>query len=224
MGFPSGAVAFRLSGRHALACLICAALIAISGLISSPRAGELSERDRADVRLVTDYLNQVKSLRAEFVQAGPSGQIATGQLYIRRPNRLRFEYDPPSPLLLVADGLWLIMYDRELDQVDRWPIADTPLGVLVAPKVDLNRQVEVVDVTREPGILALTFRDRENPEEGSVTVFFSEPPLTLRQWRVIDAGGQATDLSLRNSRVNVDVDAALFSFQDKIGSGEDQGR
>lgn len=209
--------------RPLFALAVTVALATFS-LGSTSRAGELSPQDRADIALVTDYLNGMKTLEAEFVQASPSGQIAKGRLFMQRPNRLRFEYDPPSPLLLVADGLWLIMHDRELDQVDRWPIEDTPLGVLVAKEVDLTRRTEVVSVIREPGILALTFRDRENPEEGSVTVVFSEPPLTLRQWRVIDSRGEATDLSIRNPRINVTMDPALFVFQDSIGGDEDRGQ
>lgn len=209
---------------RSLFALAVTATLAVSSLGSIAWAGELSQQDRADIALVTEYLNQVKTLEADFVQASPSGQIAKGRLFLQRPNRLRFEYDAPSPLLLVADGLWLILHDRELDQVDRWPIEDTPLGVLVAKKVDLTRRTEVVGVAREPGILALTFRDKENPEEGSVTVIFSEPPLTLRQWRVVDSRGEATDLSIRNPRINVTMDPALFTFQDSIADDKDRGQ
>ena len=209
---------------RSLFALAVTATLAVSSLGSIAWAGELSQQDRADIALVTEYLNQVKTLEADFVQASPSGQIAKGRLFLQRPNRLRFEYDAPSPLLLVADGLWLILHDRELDQVDRWPIEDTPLGVLVAKEVDLTRRTEVVGVTREPGILALTFRDKENLEEGSVTVIFSEPPLTLRQWRVVDSRGEATDLSIRNPRINVTMDPALFTFQDSIADDKDRGQ
>ncbi|MDP6707969.1 MAG: outer membrane lipoprotein carrier protein LolA, partial [Alphaproteobacteria bacterium] len=114
------------------AALALVALVAVGVPITSPAAKPLSQQDKADIALVTEYLNQVKSLEAEFIQAGPNGEFAKGRLFMQRPNRLRFEYDPPSPLLLVADGLWLILHDRELDQVDRWPVKDTPLGVLVA--------------------------------------------------------------------------------------------
>ena len=201
-----------------LAFLLCASLPL------QATAAELSADDRADVARVTEYLNGVKSLQADFMQIGPRGEVAEGRLFLRRPGRLRFEYAPPSPLLLLADGLWLILYDRELDQVSRWPIYDTPIGVLVAEEVDLMKNTKVTGVDRKPGILAITFTDRDDPDEGSVTVVFSDPPLTLRQWQVIDARGAPTNLSLRNPRINIPLDAGLFIFEDKTDQTQDQGK
>ncbi len=206
--------------RLSLAALIWLAAGAVAGplavwAVAGPaNAQDLSPQDRADIARVTDYLNGIRSLTAGFIQASPSGKLATGRLYLRRPDRLRFEYDPPSPLLLVGDGLWLILHDRELEQVSRWPIQKTPLGVLVAETVDLTERVRVTKVERKLGGLSLTFIDPEAPEEGSVMVVFSDPPLTLRQWRVIDARGLATDLSLREPKVNVPLEAELFTFQE----------
>lgn len=176
---------------------------------------ELGEADRADVARIAAYLNEVRSLQARFIQVGPNGELAQGDLYLRRPGRLRFEYDPPSPLLLVADGFWLILHDRELEQVSRWPVFDTPLGVLVADKVELDgERTRVTEVGRQAGVLTVTLIDRERPDEGSVTLVFSEPPLRLRQWRVVDAQGGVTHLSLQGIRLNPKLDPELFFFAD----------
>ena len=198
------------------AALVAAGLLCLCA--GAAGAAPLSPQDKADIARVEAYLNGIRTLEAEFVQAGPETQLAQGTLYLSRPGRLRFEYAPPSPLLLVGDGLWLVMYDRELDQVSRWPIDDTPLAALVAKNVDLSRGTKVTEVVRKPGILALTFIDADRPDEGSVTVVFSEPPLTLRQWRVVDSQGAAVDVSIRDARLNVPLDPALFVYDE---GGED---
>jgi len=161
-------------------------------------------------------LNSIQTLEADFIQAGSNGHLSEGKLYLRRPGRLRFQYAPPSPLLLIGDGLWLILYDRELDQVSRWPINDTPLGLLVEKKVELGTRTKVTEVRRKPGILGLTLIDRDKPEDGSVTVTFSDTPLTLRQWRVIDPQGMTVDVALSNLRLNGRLDPELFVFDEPV--------
>lgn len=189
---------------------IGAALLAV--LLSGPALAALSEQDKADVARVTDYLQDIRSLSARFVQIGPNGELANGTLYLRRPGRLRFEYNPPTPLLVVADGTWLVLHDTELDQVNRWPVYKTPLGVLVAKKVDLEDKVEVVRVARRPGVLSLTIVDRAAPDEGAIELVFSEPALSLRQWHVRDAQGGITNVSLSETKLNVDLPPTLFFF------------
>lgn len=189
---------------------IGAALLAV--LLSGPASAALSERDRADIARVADYLQDIKSLSARFVQIGPNGELANGTLYLRRPGRLRFEYNPPTPLLVVADGTWLVLHDTELDQVNRWPVASTPLGVLVADRIDLENEVEVVRVARRPGVLSLTIVDRDAPDEGAIELVFSEPALSLRQWHVRDAQGGITNVSLSETRLNVELPPTLFFF------------
>jgi outer membrane lipoprotein-sorting protein len=131
------------------------------GLASAAAGAELGEADKADVARIAAYLNDVRSLKARFIQVGPNGELAQGDLYLRRPGRLRFEYDPPSPLLLVADGFWLILQDKELEQVSRWPVNDTPLGVLVADDIELDgRRTRVTEVGRRAGVLTVTLIGR----------------------------------------------------------------
>lgn len=170
----------------------------------------------APVDRVEVYLNSIKTLSARFLQVDSAGNIAHGHLYMRRPGRLRFEYDAPSPLLLVADGVWLILHDKELDQVNRFPLYETPLGVLVDDPVDLREKVEVVDVEESPGILRLKVIDRELPDEGWMGITFTDPPLLLRQWKIKDAQGGVTALSLTDIRVNRKLDPELFTFTDPI--------
>lgn len=199
----------RMLGRAMLvACLWL-------GLASAAAGAELGEADKAAVARIAAYLNDVRSLKARFIQVGPNGELAQGDLYLRRPGRLRFEYDPPSPLLLVADGFWLILQDKELEQVSRWPVNDTPLGVLVADDIELDGQrTRVTEVGRRAGVLTVTLIDRERPDEGSVTLVFSDSPLRLRQWRIVDAQGGVTNLSLQRIQLNPKLDPELFVFTD----------
>ena len=189
------------------------------GLASAAAGAELGEADQADVARIAAYLNDVRSMKARFIQVGPNGELAQGDLYLRRPGRLRFEYDPPSPLLLVADGFWLILQDKELEQVSRWPVNDTPLGVLVADDIELDgRRTRVTEVGRRAGVLTVTLIDRERPDEGSVTLVFSDSPLRLRQWRIVDAQGGVTNLSLQRTQLNPKLDPELFVFTDPEGT------
>jgi outer membrane lipoprotein-sorting protein len=203
------------------AALLLAALLS---LVALPARAELSAQDREVVQQVEDYLNSVRSLSAEFVQIGPNGEIAKGQVYLRRPGKLRFEYAPPSPLLLVADGRWLVLEDKELQHVDRWPVGDTPLAVLVADHVDLDGSVQVTDVRREGGVVRITLIDRKRPGEGHLTLIFNETPLELRQWEVHDAQGGVTHVSLNDTKVNVQLADKLFRYDHFGKFPGDQGR
>lgn len=196
------------------AVLNLTALLAAMPLAEIVPAHALTSAEQADIDRVESYLNGIKSLSARFVQIGPGGELARGQLYMRRPGRLRFEYDPPTPILIVADGLWLVMHDKELGQVNRFPLYETPLGVLVAKEVDLSKGVDVRRVERKAGILRVTVTDTDHPDEGSLTIAFSDPPLLLRQWNVLDAQGGITNVSLNDVHINVPLKPELFTFVD----------
>lgn len=204
-----------------MAAVLLAALLSFLAL---PARAELSAQDRQVVQQAEDYLNSVRTLAADFVQVGPRGEIAKGKVYLRRPGRLRFEYAPPSPLLLVADGRWLVLEDRELEHVDRWPVGETPLAVLVADRVDLGKAVQVTDVKREGGVVRVTLVDRERPGEGHLTLIFNETPFELRQWEVHDAQGGVTHVSLHDVKVNVQLADSLFHYDHFGKFPGDQGR
>jgi outer membrane lipoprotein-sorting protein len=192
--------------------LSLAAIAPVLGVASTAK-GEVS---KAPVDRVEAYLNSIETLSARFLQVDSAGNVARGQLYMRRPGRLRFEYDAPSPLLLVADGVWLILHDKELDQVNRFPLYETPLGVLVDDPVNLREKVEVVEVEESAGTLRLKVINPGLPDEGWMGITFTEPPLLLRQWRIKDAQGGITALSLTDIRANRKLDAELFTFTDPV--------
>ncbi len=166
-----------------------------------------------------DYFNSIKSLRADFIQISSEGGSAEGIFYLRRPGRLRVEYLPPTPVLIVGDGLFLHFHDTELGQVSDWPIFDTPFGALSSDEVIFNDDLIVTDFLRRSGALAITLVKREDPGLGSLTLYFTEAPMELKQWKVIDAQGLITTVALFNVEINIDLDARLFVFDDPREKG-----
>lgn len=175
----------------------------------------LTEQDRADIARAEDYLNSVRTLKARFLQIAPNGSQAEGTAFFSRPGRMRLQYDPPSPLLVVADGTFLIVHDKELDNPSYIPLGSTPAGILVRDNVQLDgKDVTVTRVQRQPGVLALTMVESEDPAAGDLTLVFSERPFALRQWRVTDAQGSVTTVSLFEAQTGVSLDPKLFEFKD----------
>ncbi|MGE5548170.1 MAG: LolA family protein [Solirubrobacterales bacterium] len=205
--------------------LVRLALLAVSLILAGAGAGDafaaagarkpLSPQDRADVERAEAYLNSVTTLRARFLQIAPNGGQAEGTAYFSRPGRMRLQYDPPSPMLVVADGKFLIVYDKSLGEPSYIPLGSTPAGILVRENVRLDgHDVTVTRVTRGPGVLNVSLVESEDPGQGELTLVFSENPFALRQWRVLDAQGQTTTVSLYEAQAGIALDSKLFKFVD----------
>ena len=161
-----------------------------------------------------DYFNSIDTIRAAFFQTSSEGGTAEGIFYLNRPGRLRVEYLPPTPVLIVGDGLFLHFHDTELGQVNDWPIFDTPLGALSSDEVKFNDDLVVTDFHRRSGALAITLVKREDSGLGSLTLFFSEAPMEFKQWKVIDEQGLVTTVALLDVETNIELDNRLFVFDD----------
>ncbi len=183
-------------------------------LAPAPAGAAFSERDVADIARIEAYLNDIRSLRARFVQVAPNGGLAEGVLSLQRPGRVRFEYAPPTPFLVVGDGEWLFFYDSQLDQITRVKISMTPLKILLDDRIRFGGRAMVAGVQRSPGVLRVEVLDRKKPDDGAVTLVFSDSPLLLRQWLVTDPRGLVTSIYLNRMEVNLPLDPALFVFID----------
>jgi outer membrane lipoprotein-sorting protein len=166
-----------------------------------------------DIARIEAYLNGLTTVRSEFVQTNPDGGTVTGEFYYQRPDKMRLDYDPPSPILIISDGWWLIYYDRKLEQVSHLSIGSTPLGFLLSDHIRLSGEVTVTDVARADGELKVTLIQTEEPNQGSVQLAFAEEPLELRRWTVVDAQGQATDVVLGALETGMPFDRELFRFR-----------
>jgi len=205
-----------LTRRHLLVLSAVAALGAVTpSFAQSNRPGPgLSPEDRADIAKVEEYLNGIRTLRARFLQIADNGATAEGTLYLSRPGKLRLEYDPPVPILMVANGGFLIHYDKQLKSVTHLPINSTPAGLLVRERVQLSGDVTVTRVERGPGSLRITVVQTRDPQAGRITLVFSERPFALSNWQVVDAQGNTTRVSLIDVQAGLSLDPALFRFTD----------
>lgn len=166
-----------------------------------------------EITQIQQYLNGITTLKAHFVQVAPNGAISQGTTWLDRPGRMQFQYDPPSPLLLVAGHGLFVFHDASLNQTSNIPLGATPLGILLADNVELTGgNVTVTDLRNLPGEVMTTLVWNAHPTDGSLTLVFTTDPLTLRQWTVTDATGQRTTVTLSNIELGGKFDQGLFRF------------
>ncbi len=179
-----------------------------------PRAAMLSAAARADVGRIEAYLNRIRTLKARFLQVSSTGDLSEGALFISRPGKLRIEYDPPVPILIVAAGGVLTYFDKELDQVSEINIESTPAGILVQEAISFfSGDFTLTRFKRQADVARVTLVRTEDPLEGSLTLIFSDRPLTLRKWIVTDAQGVKTTVSLLKTRFGLPLNPELFRFE-----------
>ncbi|WP_051329025.1 LolA family protein [Geminicoccus roseus] len=174
----------------------------------------LSGAQQAAVDRVTDWMKGLKTLSATFVQIAPSGALTTGRLWIQRPGEMRMQYDPPANILLVTTDWRLVFYDGTTKQVNYIPVAQTPLGFLLARNPDFGDEVLIRDVEVTGGEIRITAFSKGNEDQGSVQLVFAEKPVELRRWTVFDPGGTKTVVTLSDVRTNQDIDQELFVWRD----------
>jgi outer membrane lipoprotein-sorting protein len=180
---------------------------------SSVFAGTLSADDQKLIGQIQDYLNGLTALTANFLQVAADGSTRTGKAWLQRPGKMRFEYDPPDPQLLVAGFGLLVYHDPDLAQTTNIPLSATPLGILLANKVQLSGDVTVTNIDREPGEIRLTLIRTGKAAEGSLTLVFNTGPLELRQWVVTDAQQKQTRVSLYDIAPGGPFPDSLFTYQ-----------
>ena len=187
---------------------------------SAHAANSANEPLSADERILMDqvsgYLNGLEHLQGAFLQVAPGGGLSEGQFYLRRPGRLRFEYQPPTELLVVADGTWVTIQEEGFGAPQRYPISATPLSLLLEPDVDLKRDAKILKVERRPGLLQITLAATDEETPGELTLVFDDPSLQLRQWVIKDAQGLQTTIALRNVQTGIRADNALFTVGDTL--------
>jgi outer membrane lipoprotein-sorting protein len=158
-----------------------------------------------------EYLNSIHTLKARFTQIAPNGAITHGTAWLDRPGRMRFQYDPPTPLLLVAGHGFVLFRDTQLGQTSTVPTDRTPLGILLASHIELTGgDLTVTAVRIEPGQAQITLARKATPSEGSLTLAFNTKPWSLTEWTVTDAQTQKTTVVLTDVQTGVKMDQALF--------------
>ena len=186
-------------------------LAVVAAFLSMPAAA-------ADLDQVQAHLRAVTTMTADFAQTDRTGKTLTGTLSLKRPGRIRFQYQPGVPLLVVGDGKALTMIDYQVRQVSRWPIGDSPLAVLLDPKRDIALFARVVPGGGADRLL-IEGRDPKHPEFGTITIGFLRRPnapagLSLAGWTVLDAQGNRSSVLLSNQVFNVPISDRTFLWRD----------
>ena len=165
------------------------------------------------VGAIDRYLNALSTAQAEFTQLNADGTISTGDLSIQRPGRARFDYDPPNDGLVIAGGGQVAVFDPVSNTPpEQYPLSQTPLGLILAQRVDLGRSGMVVRHGGDASQTAITLQDPEHPEYGSIQLVLTPDPVTLRQWVITDDSGQKTTVILGDMETGGRIGAGRFSI------------
>lgn len=210
-----------LAGAALSAALVVSAptaLIAPSAAIA--QAGQASS---GDLTLAVNALRGISTLQANFTQTDRNGQRLGGVLTLKRPGRIRFQYQKGVPLLIVSDGKALTLVDYEVRQVQRWPISNSPLGALLDPKRDVMKFGKL-QATGDPGVISVEVRDVKHPEYGVITMIFQRKAsapggLELTSWVALDSQNQRTTVRLSGHRYGLAVADSAFRYTDPRGTG-----
>lgn len=161
-----------------------------------------------------NYLNGLKTLSGDFTQINSRGQKAEGTIQIFRPGRMRLSYNPPSTLLIVADGKWLVTQDRQADEVNYVSLENTPAAFILRPQVRFSGDVAITNVIpKDNNTTEISLIRREDPDAGYITLVFQDDPVALKEWSVIDAQGIETRVMLSNIQSNIQLPLGIFKIE-----------
>ena len=187
--------------------------LAALGAVPLVSFGGFASAQNAVVDELNTYLNSLISATARFTQESADGSTSTGTFYLQKPGKMRFEYDAPSPALLVADGNALAVFDKKSNRgPQRYPQSSTPLSLLSRPDIDITRSKFVQKLEAGSTQIHLTMFDPAKPENGSIKMIFDRNPMALTEWIIVDGSGLESVVKLGKLTTNISLDSALFSI------------
>lgn len=163
---------------------------------------------------ISRYLNSIQMAKSDFTQVNDDGTLATGTFFIRRPGRMRFEYNPPERLLVMAGAGFVGIFDGKsnVEKAERYPLSQTPLNIILERNVNLARRNMVTGHSYDGTATVVTAQDPEHPEYGNIQLKFTSNPIELRQWIVTDGQGARTTVILGQLTPVQSFPATLFSI------------
>lgn len=191
---------------------IAAVVAALTGLTIAASAARADTSADEALQGINQYFNGIQTMRGEFVQIGPDGGRTDGQFALKRPGLVRFFYNPPSQLDIIADGTSVAVRDRKRATQDIWPLKRTPLRFLLSNQIDLTKDAKVSRVEVRPDVVLVTLQDDTAFGDGTLTLMFDRGTDELKQWDVVDAQGQHTQVSIHNVALDRPVDDDLFKI------------
>jgi outer membrane lipoprotein-sorting protein len=167
-----------------------------------------------NVTAVERYLAGLRSAEGHFRQTNPNGSTQTGTFYLSKPGRIRFEYDAPKGAMVIADGSWVGVFDPKSNRnPTRYPLAKTPLGLLLRDRLSLTEPGLVLGATEDTGGTHITVVDPRDPDAGRMVMTFASAPVTLRQWEITTKAGARTRVALSDVTTNISLDPSLFNIE-----------
>ncbi|MCF3640664.1 outer membrane lipoprotein carrier protein LolA [Rhizobium sp. TRM95111] len=179
----------------------------LSTLVPSGAEAQVS----STAQKIADHFSSVKTMMGEFVQFGPRGEQTGGKFYIDRPGKIRFNYEQPSPMRVIADGKAVVIGNMKLKTWDLYPLSKTPLNLLLSERIDLSAKM-VRDVKEEPDLTTIVLGDKSLFGDSTITMMFDPKTFDLRQWTITDAQGKDTSVMIFNVQTGVDLDKRVFEI------------
>ncbi len=205
----------KLSGWINRQAMRAATFAVMAGLLTaigiSSNVALAKGRDGKTVRAISKHFSGVPSLKGEFIQFGPRGEQTGGKFYIKRPGRIRFDYDKPSAISVFADGKTIAINNKKLKTWDFIPLKKTPLRLLLAKKIDVSDK-SIKSVKTEPDITTIVLGDRSVFGDSKITLMFDPKNFELRQWTITDNQGKDTSVMIFNVQKNVKISNRLFKI------------
>jgi outer membrane lipoprotein-sorting protein len=198
----------HLSRRAALA-----ALLVLPTPLWAQAPGALASADQALVDKAVAYLEGMNQVKGRFDQTDARGRNTAGDFFLKRPGKLRLAYDAPNSLLVVSDGALVTVMDTRLQTFEQYPLGLSPLSLFLAKSIRLDRGVKVTKVDKTPDGFSITARDGARKTAGQITLVFSDSPMLLREWTVVDAQSGSTRVVLSGLKPAA-LDAGLFVLKD----------
>lgn len=212
--------------------VLAAAAAAVFLILASAFPAAAAERAMTQEEVMSaiqraeDYFNDIETMQARFVQVSSDGTYGEGDVYLERPGYMRFEYDPPVPVLMLSNGGTFLYYDKRLEQATFIPLWDTPLWFLLDEETDFTAEdapVKITHVSQTPELLTLKMVDPTEEYQGTLEIIFSREPFTFKGWRVIDGRDIETEVTLVGMETGMNLDSDLFKHEDLPGTGFERG-
>lgn len=172
-----------------------------------------------NLQKIETYLNNIKSMEATFVQMASNGATAEGRLFIKKPNKIRMEYAEPTNVLIVGDGDFIVYNDLDLDQVTHIDYNDIPASLILSDKIKIDgEKIKVIDFYQDSGSTSITLDYVNKGDLGPITLVFSNNPLELKQWKIVDPQSVEVSVSLYDIKKDFEIDDNVFKFKNKKNS------
>ncbi|MDO5385697.1 MAG: outer membrane lipoprotein carrier protein LolA [Pseudomonadota bacterium] len=168
----------------------------------------------ADIQQIESYLNNIKTLKASFVQTASNGNTSEGKLYIEKPNKIRMEYDAPVNVLIVGDGDYIVYNDKDLDQVTHIDYDDIPASLILSNTIKIDgKKLKITDFYKDSGTTEAVLEYADNKDIGPITLIFGNRPFELKQWKITDPQSVQITVSLYNAEKDETLPDNLFKFK-----------